>query len=302
MMIENEISYQENDKIFTLVPDERKCIAFIKVTIKIQDPELINSSFESNSEKREHTLKVHMDNVIVEDLLYEFQSMESMLAFPQASLRRIYWENPKYEFIPENQEEESKIMRESKVFKAEWTKSYDDGTFLSKDVFIDMMKNRKKYRDLLIPKAFFHEGMNQFKSFKYITAFFNFYFIIEDFYGDGKSQNAAVEKAFKESKEFRSFIQWAINNIVNDNDRRHFENISSYLKIYNKSFDVDGLIILIVRLRGQLHHYIGKSTQLQGTPLNHTKFESLAYLTYQIALRAILNKIMLINTQDKLME
>jgi hypothetical protein len=110
-----------------------------------------------------------------------------------------------------------------------------------------------------------------------------------------------VKKSLKESQEFRSYVQWAVDNITNDSDKRHFNNISNFLKTYCKNFDVDGIVHLVINIRGQLHHYSGTSKILHGTPLNHAKFESLAYLTQQIALRGILNKMMLINIQSKVL-
>ena len=297
MMIEDEISYQENDKTFVLIPNERKLIASIKIITKIRDLNLIQSFYTSNSDNKVGSIVFEMDKGLAGDLLSEFQIIEAMLAFPEASLREIRWDTIIYEIIPETEEEKLELKKRFTVLKGDWKRSYEDGKILTKDVFIENMKNRYKFKDILIPRAFFHEGMYQFKKLKYISAFYSFYYIIEDFYGGGNSKNSLVTKSLKESEEFRSYVQWATDNIVNDNNKKHYNSISSFLKICNKNFDVDGIIHLVVNMRGQLHHYNGTSTILQGTPLNHVKFESLAYLTMQIALRGILGKMMLINTQ-----
>ena len=227
----------------------------------------------------------------------EFHYLESMFAFPKAFLRKIYWENPKQEFIPETEEEILKF-KDSKVIGAKWEVSYpSDYSILSEDYFIELMLNRHKYADLMIPKVFFREGVNELKAFRYINAFYNFYFVIEDLYGEGKAKNEQVEREFKKSNEFRSFVQWMIDNIKNDDDKKHFNDISVYLKKYRKNFDIDGIIFIIIRVRGQLHHYSKKNTQIQGTPFNHYQFETFAHSMHGIAIRAILEKTVLINAQ-----
>ena len=294
MIIEDEITYHEKDKTFILIPDDKKYISTIKIVVSISDPKLFHSTCESYPEKREHKLTINMDKSVYEDLIYEFQRIESMLAFPKASLKKVYWESPKQEIIPETQEERNEL----KVLSTSWTKSYPNNPLLlNKDTFIEVMENRYRYPELIVPQAFFREGMNDFHTFRYISAFYNFYFVIEDLYGDRKCQNSDVAQELKKSNEFRSFVQWVIDDIQKD-DKRHFNNISSYLNIYRKTFDIDGLIFIIVRIRGQLHHYSGKSTRPQGTPFNQVEFESFAYLTLLLAFRAISHKMLSIYNED----
>lgn len=296
MFVEEEITYHERDKTFILIPDEEKRISSIKIIISIIGPKLYNLRFDSYPDKRQHSLTIDVDKAIRDDLTSEFHYLESMFAFPKAFLRKIYWENPKQEFIPETEEEILKF-KDSKVIGAKWEVSYpSDYSILREDYFIELMLNRHKYADLMIPKVFFREGVNELKAFRYINAFYNFYFVIEDLYGEGKAKNEQVEGEFKKSNEFRLFVQWMIDNIKNDDDRKHFNDISVYLKKYRKNFDVDGIIFIIIRVRGQLHHYSKKSTQIQGTPFNHYQFETFAYLMHGIAIRAILEKTVLINT------
>lgn len=301
MMIEEELTYQENDKTFVLIPNEKKLIASIKIITKIKDLSLIQSNYTLTSDNKVGSILFKLDEGLAGELLSEFQIIEAILGFNQASFRQIYWDTVIYEIIPESEEERFELKKGLTVLKGDWKRAYEDGTILTKDVFIENMKSRHKFDSILIPRAFYHEGLYQFNKFKYIYAFYNFYFIIEDLYGEGNSKNDLVKKSLKESQEFRSYVQWAIDNIVNDSDKRHSTNISNFLKTYSKNFDVDGIIHLILNMRGQLHHYSGTSKILHGTPLNHAKFESLAYLTQQIALRGILNKIMLINIQSKIL-
>lgn len=297
IILDEDIRYYENGKEFILISDENKLLSVIKIIADVSNPSLFYSNVESCPETRMHYMIINRDNQIYEELIDEFQQIESILAFSTQSLRKIYWENPKEELIPETEKEKEKLS----VIGINWEMSHHEKyTPLNENEFTEMMEDRDKYADLRIPKAFFREGINDFESFRYINAFYNFYFIIEDLYGGGKSKNKDVEKELKKSDEFKSFVQWMIDNLHNDN-KKHFDNICNYLKRHNKNFDIDGLIFIIVRMRGQLHHYSGKSTQVHGTPFNQKDFESIAYLSLGLAVRAILHKILEINTQNNKM-
>ena len=294
IILDEDIRYYENGKEFILIPGENKLLSVIKIIVDVPNPSLFYSNVESCPENRMHSIIINRDNQIYKESIDEFQQIESILAFSTQSLRKIYWENPIEELMPETEKEKEKLS----VIGTNWGMSYHKKyTPLNENAFTEMMENRNKYADLAIPKAFFREGVNDFESFRFINAFYNFYFIIEDLYGGGKSKNKDVEKELKKSNEFKSFVQWMIDDLHNDK-KKHFNNICNYLNLYNKNFDVDGLIFTIVKMRGQLHHYSGKSTQVHGTPFNQNDFESIAYLSLGLAARAIPHKILEINTQN----
>ncbi len=131
--------------------------------------------------------------------------------------------------------------------------------------------------------------MREFNSFRYINAFYNFYFVIEDLYGKGKTKNFGIEKEFKKNKTFRDLVEWMINN--DKISGRHKRNIKSFLLEEHKSYNVDGIIELIIKVRGNLHHFSSKSSKHTGTPLNNKDFESMAFLLLGLSYRSILQKI-----------
>jgi hypothetical protein len=213
------------------------------------------------------------------------QYLESELSF-YANLKKIYWEIPNITVIPENDEDKNV----ANVLSVELTeKRYPDPKIkLTLDVFENMVLNKKTYDFLTIPKSFFREGEREFKSFRYINAFYNYYFILEDLYGKGKTRNYAIEENFKKSLTFRNHIDWIINNGLKG---KHKTNIQTLLSEENKSYDVDGLIELIVKVRGNLHHFSSKSSKHKGTPFNHQHFESMALLLGCLSKMCIMQKI-----------
>jgi hypothetical protein len=329
IIIEKELRYNEGEKEIILIPNEERFIPSIMIIANVPNP----TNFYSKAEKGEkdgvaHKLTFNTDKQLHDELIYEFQQIESILSFSTDNLKKIYWESPKEELIPETDEEKEKTS----VLSLQWEKEYPSTPIIlnedrgcpaiafdtknfasfwiqspiclsfspdfelldSLDKFKRMIKHREKYSSLVIPKAFFREGMSEYNSFRYINAFYNFYFIIEDFYGKGK-KDSAVENELKNSQDFRSHVQWILGDIKTH--RRHFENINNFLKQRNKNYDIEGIVYLLVKMRGQLHHYSGKSTQTKGTPFNHKDFESIAYLAMGISYRSILQKILEINTQ-----
>ena len=146
----------------------------------------------------------------------------------------------------------------------------------------------------MVPKAFYKEGINEFTSRRYINAFYNFYFILEDIYGEGKTKNKDIVEAFKQSSEFVIIIERTLKDIL-ERDKRHNNNIRNFCKEENVTFDTKGVIELLQKIRGNLHHYSSKSSKHLGTPFAHEEFESIAYLTMCLALQTIFLKIVHIN-------
>jgi hypothetical protein len=150
---------------------------------------------------------------------------------------------------------------------------------------------------MIIPKSFFREGINDCQSFRYINAFYNFYFIIEDLYGNGKNKNAAVMHELETSEDFKSFVQWMLEDIRAH--RKHYKNINIHLKEMHENYDVEGIIHLLVHMRGRLHHFSGKSSLLQGNPFNQNTFQTIAYLAMGLAVKSILQKILKIKQANE---
>ena len=136
--------------------------------------------------------------------------------------------------------------------------------------------------------------MNEFNSRRYINAFYNFYFVLEDIYGEGKTRNKDIAKTFRESTDFIEITEWMLKGFLKK-DNRHNSNIQRFCDEEKVTYDVGGLIDLLQKIRGNLHHYSSKSSKHLGTPFTHEEFESIAFLTMGLALQTILRKIVDIN-------
>lgn len=274
-----------NGKDFTLVPDEKGLLKEIVITTPIPDSKKIISKITpSKSPPAKHEINISIDEEIVDVINNLLQYLESTLSF-SANLEKISWEEPDLKFIPETEQDKADVN----VLSFSSQRSYpDEEKILTLDAFRDIVLEKEKYEFLTVVKSFYREGKREFNSFRYINAFYNFYFVIEDLYGNGKTKNFDIEKEFKKNNDFRSFVEWMMTKNI---EGRHKKNIEKFLSEENKSFDIDGLIELIVRVRGNLHHFSTKSTKHKGTPLNQQDFESIAFLLLGISVRSILQKI-----------
>lgn len=281
----NELKTSVNGKDFILKPDEKGILKEIIVITQVpESKKIISKITPTESAKIKHEININIDKDIVGEIENLLQYLESSLSF-SANLNKINWEEPELIFIPENDEDKKNIN----ILNFTVNKSYpEDETILTIESFREIVLEKDKYDFLTVVKSFYREGKREFNSFRYINAFYNFYFVIEDLYGRGKTKNFEIEKEFKKDKNFRAFIEWMITKNLNG---KHKTNIEKFIKEENKLYDVDGLIELIVRIRGNLHHFSAKSSKHKGTPFNQHDFESIAFLLMGLAVRSILQKI-----------
>lgn len=294
LAIGSVIDIIEDTKEYIFTPDKEGILASLKIIKKVDDPEKFYSKIEEGDEKVRMKITVETDEVIFRELRSDFQYIESYLAFI-GNLKKIQWEEARQEWIPETPEEKSRL----KVFGVSLNRRYPDTpTPIGKDVLIEVIRGKTKYDGLTTLKSFFREGKNFFTQFRYVDAFYYFYFIIEDLYGGGKTKNVDIERNFKSSRELRETVEWVMQTQINTSEK-HSKGISQLLVEEKIQNGTDGIIELIVAVRGRLHHYVSRSSLKQATPLNQRDFESPAFLIMGIALMSILKEIVKINQKHE---
>jgi hypothetical protein len=289
--IGKQLSAANGLKEYLLVPDDEGWLSSIKINKKVKTTQNYSAKLEPGDGEVKAKIAIDGDRDEYLELVREYQELESVLSFTtNGSLKSIAWDSPKVDYIPETEEEQKRVN----VYGFQRIKEYSDNPkFLDEKKFDDIIKSKENYRSLIVPKAFYRDGMNEFTSHRYINAFYNFYFILEDFYGEGKTQNKDVANAFKDSKDFRGILEWMVKNI--NQYEKHQTNIRRFCDEEKVTYDNNGLIDLLQKIRGNLHHFSSKSSKHLGTPFSHEDFESIAFLTMGLALQAILQKIVKIN-------
>lgn len=292
VIIGKRIEVTKRSKDFVLIPDKDGLLLSIKISAKVTKPEKFRSRVESGDGRATAKFIIKRDHELHQELIQEFQELESILSFnTNGALKRIGWDEPKDEVIPEDDDEKAQIG----IAGFHVQKKYPDLTAkLDEKAFGDIVHTKHHYATLVLPQAFFKEGINEFNSRRYINAFYNFYFVMEDLYGKRKTKNKDITTAFKESTEFREFVSWIMANHIGTSPK-HLSNIQRFCNEEKVAYDIDGLTELLQKVRGNLHHYSSRSSKHLGSPFNHEDFESIAFLVMGIAVRAILQKILEIN-------
>ena len=296
IMIPKVLSHKIGIKEFILIPSEDRLLDKIKIIVDVEKPERFYSKIKKDDSKKvDWTITINRDKKLYEELIEDFQQIESQLAL-DLPLKEIMWNSPKEEILPETEDEKQLVN----IHGLKYEKTYSDQIkCLDEKSFKTIVEKKEKYSGLTIPMAFFREGNNDFCRFRYINAFFNFYYILEGLYGNGKSKNSAIKEEFLISSEFVKVVKWFIKELKNEKRYlRHLENINRNLKLRNKILNVEGIIHLIVSTRGDLHHFTNNSKKKQNTPFNHEEFESISWMSLGLAALAIPYKILEINSKD----
>ena len=286
--IEEEFEIRYENKKYILTPNEKGFIVKIKIIKDIEEPEKFYSEISPGKGESVATFTIRSDTEIHNELISDFQYLESQISFG-GNYTKIHWEDPKTEYIPESKEEREKL----KILSVERRSGgYPvEPILLREEDFKWFIETKEHYEELSVLKAFFCNGRTEFHDYNYINAFYNFYFIIEDLYGNGNTRNSLILKSFKESEELKGHINWVMENHIKT-DARHFKNITNFLSDMGKTPVIDDIIEFLVLTRGRLHHFTRKSTLKIGTPFNQRQYESVAYLSMGLDYRGIIQRIL----------
>jgi len=213
------------------------------------------------------------------ELIKELQVLESTLSFASWGIcKQIDWHTPEQEYISETPDDEELIgITKFAVGK----KASDPPVRITQECLRGLIEKAPNYSLLYVPKAFWRAGMVYFDDNQYIQAFYQFYFVIEGFYLQGKSSKKQVMAQYQKINDLQEII------------RRTFEQVSADLSLqpfyreYKCEVSPSGLFELFFEIRNNLHHYYGSSTRKQGTPLNQDDFKAVALAIMCLAVHAI---------------
>lgn len=183
----------------------------------------------------------------------ELRALQGLLAF--FGLHNIELERPMVEWLPES-EEERKLLHIYKYQEELKGLTNDEIMPLSFDVIARAVIASDAATDIEVPLNFFRRGMLDVYTGNYIEAIYDFYFVLENQFGNGKFKTAAVSDEFLKSEQLISCVQRSlsdpgkvITNQVSINEQ--------FRKVYGKA-NVEESIRNFVKLRGYLHHHTSK--------------------------------------------
>jgi hypothetical protein len=190
-------------------------------------------------------------------------------------------------FVPETDEERERVgLSGYKV-----TRGYKEtAARIDASGFAQIIRRGSEFAEFDVHRAFLHDGMRHFRALRYVAAFYQFYFVLEDLYSDGKTSEKGVTRAFAHSNELTSILAWSLQTFTKENDR-HSRILARFMSAERCDLSVDGLRTFLFRIRGHLHHYSSRSPKPRGTPFNQKDFETVALLGMLVARQAIDRRI-----------
>jgi hypothetical protein len=213
------------------------------------------------------------------ELVGVLQYLESLGAF-WFGVTRIHWEEAEERWIPETDAEE----RELNVYAHSSKLNYPPRRALLDPLHMArLLANREAFLEMVVPLSFYREGMNDFRTHRYVNAFINFYFFIEGLFSEGKTKNRQVVEAFLRSDTLKGATGAAIKRMNRPENSAHRVSLDEFLREEGCEDSIEGVLKLLVQVRGNLHHFSVASTKRKGHPLNQADFRSMAYIVLTIA-------------------
>ena len=274
---------------FELFSDEKKQVIKASVTMQLDAEQSKASRLLSHNGRLEGIYPPAAYLAAVEQL----QSMESNLSFafsPHSPITRIRWDEPSIDLIPETDVEAASINTWNVAIHKHFP---NEPCRIREQPFREMISDAPRFESVLVLKAFVREGTNEFRDLRFIQAFYNFYFVIEGLFANGKSRTARVLDEFRNSDELRVATKITLETFSKDTEQHH--SLQNMLHEANCAFDLEGLWKFLIHMRGVLHHFSIKDTRRLSSPFSSQQFEKPALLAMLLAKQSIYMRIMTIN-------
>jgi|SRR5215213_9622134 len=281
------VEIQKEDRKYIFYPDAEQMLSKLEIIATVSNPKKFFSELiKTPNEDIKHTVKIKSDEVLINSLEEEFQNLESILAL-ECNLKSIDWQTRSYKVICETEEEKENAS----IYGIDIGRSFPDEPKAVDAALLNAILDAKdRFAPLRVLLGFYREGKIDYLDLRYINAFYNHYFILEGMYGNGKTKNDAVAHEFKKSKELTEFVDIVINEMILVYPP-HIRRMNEMLN--GKPLTSETLIDLIVKTRGELHHYNTKRPRV--TPFNHNDYQTITAAVQNLALRGILARIVEIN-------
>ena len=274
---------------FGLKSDATKRVAEASVTLSMAPEDSLRCRCLSTEGSR---LDIIVPPHLYEVTLQQLQLLESDLSFGflSAAVTRIRWDEPTIDLLPENKPEEDRVNTWGFHVQRKYTELRP---LFSEHELREMVTNAPKYQSLVVAKAFYREGANEFRALRYVHAFNSFYFVIEGMFADGRFREREVLRAYRDSAEMTTAIEITLSVLGKDPEQS--ARLDGALVAARCRVDADGLRRFLVLTRGRLHHFFSKSSVRHGTPFSNSDFETPALIAKILARQCIMVRIVTIN-------
>lgn len=224
---------------------------------------------------------------IVEEMRATLQGVEGFGSL-FLGIQKIDWETPEIHWTPENDLERDAVALLSISSNREYA---PDVVLLDEKSIRNVAEMCQKAPRLIIPMAFYREGSNEYRSFRYINAFYNWYFVLEDLYGKGRTKNKDVENALLSSPVLTQAVDFAVREFKQKSYERHRASVEMELTSRRLRLESRDIVRHLVWTRGRLHHFSQRNPQARAIPFFHREFESIAFFLMIVAMNCVFKEM-----------
>ena len=292
-VIDAPVTVTRGIRSYTFLPSDRGSIAKIQIVAPVDRPERFRSEMVATPGGPTNWLMtLNTDKDLLDALERDFQELEGHMAL-FLGITRIRWSEMKWELVFDSPEERAATQ----VFGFQEKRRHrEPAVKIDKAGLEKLVSNVGEYPTLVAPLAFLREGSSDLASFRFINAFFNFYFVLEGLFGQGQTKNDAVERAFRDSPTLRKAVTDALSQLRSGR-ATVLARLQEECRLLKRSLDVDVALHLLVAMRGRLHHFANNPRRLEGTPLTHDDFEHVTELARGAAIFGLMYRVVELNNE-----
>lgn len=285
IFIEASISFESGSYKFEFQSSDQGKLETISVSKEVPRGKLesFRGSITPATGDEPTSIAVGTDLEMHEELVEQLQMVESAMSYStRFSLQKVDWETPDQEYVAETEEDNQILGVSAFTYGRDYPPTL---TRVEEKTLRPLIELAPEYDELRVAKAFWREGMSHFHAFQFVPAFYQFYFVIEDFFANGKSGKNSVMSEFRKSSQFKEICGSSLAEI--NKEPRHAVSLRNYFDKFGCEETPEGLAELLFEMRGALHHYSSRSTRAKGNPFNQKDFETIALLTMHLVTLAI---------------
>lgn len=171
-------------------------------------------------------------------------------------LHSIDWSQPEVEWLPETDDERSALSIYSFKMRSEPVQIKECTSF---DVAARAALSASKAYGTQVPLNFFRRAMLDVIKRAHVDAIYDFYFVLETLYADGKFKSNDVKSAFRANAELMECVRQALAEPP-PSDILGRQRVSEYQERFGR-MTPNELVDHLVDVRGKLHHHSMKDSR-----------------------------------------
>jgi hypothetical protein len=117
-------------------------------------------------------------------------------------------------------------------------------------------------------------------------------------YANGQFGKREILREFENSDDLRVLAESFVKSPTM-NESPHRENLLLMLKLHKKSWDVHGLLYVLVETRGEVHHYVPTKRRRYGTPFRNHEYHTVALAAGYLATTSICQQAQKLSMEAK---